>query len=145
MELWSKNIFFSKKIAEFFSTSQSVTLFVKISDFSQIVLWRLHFSVERSAISFFYKPWVIFRHRKKIKIFRTFFLTFSAHRNFRFFENFQINPFWKFRKFIWRFSEKIFKNFNIFFGKSVLQKKVATHFFQKIYWNFWIFFRKIFK
>ena len=98
-----------------------MTLFVKISDFSQIVLWRLHFPVERSAISFFYKPWVIFRHRKKIKIFRTFFLTFSDHRSFRFFRNFQINPFWKFRKFIWRFSEKIFKNFNIFFGKSVLQ------------------------
>ena len=82
-----------------------MTLFVKIRDFSQIVLWRLHFPVERSAISFFYKPWVIFRHRKKIKNFRTFFLTFSAHRNWiylkiskkRNFENF-VNLFEDFRK-----------------------------------------------
>ena len=107
-----KIFFFQKKSQNFFSTSQSVTLFVKIRDFSQIVLWRLHFPVERSAISFFYKPWVIFRHRKKIKNFRTFFLTFSAHRNWiylkiskkRNFENF-VNLFEDFPKNI-HFSKK---------------------------------------
>ena len=48
--------------------------------------------VPGAAVVFFYKPWVIFRHRKKIKIFRTFFLTFSAHRSciFSKFPNFQI-------------------------------------------------------
>ena len=98
-----------------------MTLFVKISDFSQIVLWRLHFPVERSAISFFYKPWVIFRHRKKNQKFSNIFSHFFSSSKFSFFRNFQINPFWKFRKFIWRFSKKIFKNFNFFFGKSVEQ------------------------
>ena len=121
MELWSKIIFFQKFSQNFFSTSQSVTLFVKISDFSQIVLWRLHFPVERSAISFFYKPWVIFRHRKKNQKFSNIFSHFFSSSKFSFFRNFQINPFWKFRKFIWRFSKKIFKNFNFFFGKSVEQ------------------------
>ena len=106
-----QKLFFFKKISQnFFSTSQSVTLFVKISDFSQIVLWRLHFPVERSAISFFYKPWVIFRHRKKNQKFSNIFSHFFSSSKFSFFRNFQINPFWKFRKFIWRFSKKIFKN-----------------------------------
>ena len=114
--------FFSKIFSQnFFSTSQNEVDFVKIGDFLQSVLWRLHFPVERSAISFFYKPWVIFRHRKKNQKFSNIFSHFFSSSKFSFFRNFQINPFWKFRKFIWRFSKKIFKNFNFFFGKSVEQ------------------------
>ena len=133
-----------------------MTLFVKISDFSQIVLWRLHFPVERSAISFFYKPWVIFRHRKKNQKFSNIFSHFFSSSKFSFFRNFQINPFWKFRKFIWRFSKKIFKNFNFFFGKSVEQllfRAEKFDFFVEILiifekmkiWKFiWRFSKKIF-
>ena len=117
-----------------------MTLFVKISDFSQIVLWRLHFPVERSAISFFYKPWVIFRHRKKNQKFSNIFSHFFSSSKFSFFRNFQINPFWKFRKFIWRFSKKIFKNFNFFFGKSVEQLLFRAEKERKNVRNFLIFF-----
>ena len=102
-----------------------MTLFVKISDFSQIVLWRLHFPVERSAISFFYKPWVIFRHRKKIKNFRKNFLTFSAHRNWIYLK---ISKKRNFENFVFLF-EDFPKKYSLFQKKSTyfLEKCFATY------------------
>ena len=132
----AQKLFFFKKISQnFFSTSQSVTLFVKIRDFSQIVLWRLHFPVERSAISFFYKPWVIFRHRKKNQKFPNIFSHFFSSSKFSFFRNFQINPFWKFRKFIWRFSKK----YSLFQKKTTYFLLASAQLLFRVPLGFWNF------
>ena len=146
-----KKSFFDFFSQNFFSTSQNEVDFAKIGDFLQSVLWRLHFPVERSAISFFYKPWVIFRHRKKIKIFRTFFLTFSAHRNWiylkiskkRNFENF-VNLFEDFQKNYSLFQKKstyfLLASAQLLFRAEKVKKCSKFSFFFEILkilkWNF---------
>ena len=148
-----KKSFFDFFSQNFFSTSQNEVDFVKIGDFLQSVLWRLHFPVERSAISFFYKPWVILRHRKKIKNFRKKFLTFSAHRNWiylkiskkRNFENF-VNLFEDFQKNIHFFkkNQHIFclplRNFYFELKKCLdfFSTKKVSFFFQNFFSDFFL-------